>query len=506
MIEIYGLELLKQEQRLRSMISDLYIRDNNTKRLLLLSIREQIPCRLSSIYQKGFGARCEKINALIDRILHDSFIDVNAINKMVDYWQRAIWWEEFNLLIPIRKEISRTEFSIDYKWGFVNQAKKIVVDYIYDNIFPFSEGLSRVEFDNKYGFINKKGELVIPLSFENASDFEFGKAKVMTDKNISAYIDKQGNTVVKPYYDSEFSDENNNLYDGLVRAYDIATRKYGFFDSNGIKVIDYKFDDVSHFSDGLAVICCVDLYGYIDIEGDIVVQPQYERVFSFSENRGMIKQNGLFGFIDNTGRQIIKINYENALNFSDGLAAVKKNGKWGFVDCEGNLVIPFKYLNAKQFSENFAFVKKISGWGFIDKSGIEYTDFNYFDYYSLGWDMEVYGYLSDAMHSFSEGMACVSKMIDIDDEWLTGHCKEAKFGFVDYEGNEVISCIYPPVENSFKNGLAKLGHWFNGGWSYIFYGYLDKDGVPYGFDLESDEKKNKNESSDFESDFELNGH
>ena len=119
----------------------------------------------------------------------------------------------------------------------------------------------------------------------------------------------------------------------------------------------------------------------------------------------MIKQNGLFGFIDNTGRQIIKINYENALNFSDGLAAVKKNGKWGFVDCEGNLVIPFKYLNAKQFSENFAFVKKISGWGFIDKSGIEYTDFNYFDYYSLGWDMEVYGYLSDAMHSFSEGMA-----------------------------------------------------------------------------------------------------
>lgn len=90
--------------------------------------------------------------------------------------------------------------------------------------------------------------------------------------------------------------------------------------------------------------------------------------------------------------------YEKARPFSNGFAAVKQNNLWGFIDINGKKIIENKYLDAEDFSEERAFVLKNSGWGFIDCFGKEYTNFDYFNYKSLGWETEDYGFDDPDMH------------------------------------------------------------------------------------------------------------
>jgi len=49
------------------------------------------------------------------------------------------------VLIPYRK---------GDKWGFCDRARKMVVPAIYDDVGPFSEGISPVKLDGKWGYID----------------------------------------------------------------------------------------------------------------------------------------------------------------------------------------------------------------------------------------------------------------------------------------------------------------------------------------------------------------
>jgi len=55
--------------------------------------------------------------------------------------------------------------DIPGKWGFFNEAGELVIDFIYDNVESFKNGLAKVKFNNKWGIINRKGEVVIPIKF-----------------------------------------------------------------------------------------------------------------------------------------------------------------------------------------------------------------------------------------------------------------------------------------------------------------------------------------------------
>lgn len=78
------------------------------------------------------------------------------------------------------------------KWGFIDPDKNLVIDFIYDDAFPFSEGLASVTINGKKGFINRHGECVIDFQFERATFFKGGRASVTKDE-VTFDIDQQGN-------------------------------------------------------------------------------------------------------------------------------------------------------------------------------------------------------------------------------------------------------------------------------------------------------------------------
>lgn len=92
------------------------------------------------------------------------------------------------------------------KWGYKKVTGEMLTDFVYDEAWPFSDGMAVVGKKNefgemKYGYINRQGKLVIPFTFSVLpGNFHSGLAKV-EPKNKNefeyAFINKKGEAVLK---------------------------------------------------------------------------------------------------------------------------------------------------------------------------------------------------------------------------------------------------------------------------------------------------------------------
>ena len=170
---------------------------------------------------------------------------------------------------------------------------KLIKSFNYQFVYPFSEGLARVEADGKCGYIDKEGKEVVSPKYGDAWDFSEGLARVEAADGKWGYIDKEGKEVVSP-----------------------------------------KYEDADDFREGLARVEADGKYGYIDKEGKEVISPKYEGSGYFGKNTKML-------IASSSDVDVIDYGYEEA--FSDGLIAVKKDGKAGVINQEGEVIIPTIY-------------------------------------------------------------------------------------------------------------------------------------------------------------------
>jgi hypothetical protein len=90
--------------------------------------------------------------------------------------------------------------SENNKYGYMDNAKKIIVQPRYDLAWDFVEGMSLVRLKGKYGYINESGVEQIQPKYNAAINFSDGLAVVKIRKKYG-FIDKQGNLVVPAIYD-----------------------------------------------------------------------------------------------------------------------------------------------------------------------------------------------------------------------------------------------------------------------------------------------------------------
>ena len=90
------------------------------------------------------------------------------------------------------------------KWGFIDKTGKTVSPCKWKDAYSFCEGLACVKKgnvklgfinDDKWGFIDKTGKLVIPCKWKSANSFRNGLALVQDSNGNSFYIDKTGKVV-----------------------------------------------------------------------------------------------------------------------------------------------------------------------------------------------------------------------------------------------------------------------------------------------------------------------
>jgi len=153
---------------------------------------------------------------------------------------------------------------------------------------------------------------------------------------------------------------------------------WGFFDTTGKQIIDFKFNEPSVFKEGLAAINQDGTCGYIDKTGAYAIAPTFLMGWDFSEGVARVKtKDGKMICIDKHGTTAFEWppHVSWAEPFSDGLAATAIRGKgpqgriYGFIDHTGAYVLPPQYLGAEPFSNGLSQVLAGEESGYIDKTG-----------------------------------------------------------------------------------------------------------------------------------------
>lgn len=257
---------------------------------------------------------------------------------------------------PPRQEEEGLHEVVDQKTGlrgFADKTGKVIIDYQFDYVGQFSEGLCWVckkEPDNGIGFIDETGKLVIDYQFDwpgehNPSDFHEGLCPVMVDgsREIFSYIDKTGKVAFPGVYSYEA-----DFCEGLAGVTEVVSTdpyvtRSGYIDKTGKFVIEVEHAGsyCERFHDGVAKITKYGVPTYfIDKQGNKLFEldERFKYVEYSEEGTWRVYDGEHFGFIDNTGKLIVPCKYEARGTFSEGLSPVqdKNGGKWGFVDKEGH--------------------------------------------------------------------------------------------------------------------------------------------------------------------------
>lgn len=216
-----------------------------------------------------------------------------------------------------------------------------------------------------------------------------------------------------------------------VKVKTIGGNFWGFINENGVMVIPPQYELVEDFQDnGLAWVLMNNHHGLIDQSGKYVVKPVYDSITDFSEGRAIVLNDSGYNVIDETGRVLIPNAYESIGDYSEGRASFSQRddqgvSKYGYLDLLGKVAIPSQYQAANDFTKGKALVKiKDSEYALIGLNGERSATFNY----------PFVGMRGDGLLAFQEEI-------------------NGKYGYIDEEGNVVISPRYDGVE-PFQDGRA----------------------------------------------------
>ncbi|MCQ4086557.1 WG repeat-containing protein [Saccharibacillus sp. JS10] len=264
-------------------------------------------------------------------------------------------------------------------FGYTNTNGKTVIKAQYEEVKPFSEGLTAVKKGNLWGFIDKTGKVIVKPKYQQVGQgFSEGLAAVKVSSGKWAYINKTGKIVFTASYD-----EAHDFNDGMAAVWKRKGTTYvgGFIDQKGKEIVKPQYAMLNVFSEGLAPVMKNGKWGYIDKKGKMIIKPQFDGAAPMSEGLALFLQNGKYGYLNAKGKVIVKAQYTGGQSFSEGRAAVKvggslsdRSGKWGYIGVTGKLVIPAQYSdeNAEigSFKEGLAFVQRTDGSKLlIDRSG-----------------------------------------------------------------------------------------------------------------------------------------
>ena len=191
--------------------------------------------------------------------------------------------------------------------SYINRKGELLLESSYGLVI-FNEDLAPFEMNDKFGFINKNHQWEILPVYDQVWPFRNGIAKV---KKAGQWIliNRLGEEMYDMQLDSYSSAGKSLLF---KKSKD---RQWGFVDSKGDWIISPVFDDVKSFSEGLSPVKKNGKWGYINMEGEMVINPDYDDAFAFSHWLGSVEVEGKFGCINTHGEIVIKPKFENPLFF-----------------------------------------------------------------------------------------------------------------------------------------------------------------------------------------------
>jgi hypothetical protein len=229
-----------------------------------------------------------------------------------------------------------------------------------------------------YGFVDAEDKYIVNPIYKEV-DYNFGYQegglfKVVDTKDKIGYVNDHGKLIVPCKYDYVSGFENGYAVVRYLKGeYDYI---HGLIDSTGKEVIPVKYGHLEYYPEDKVLIFgeeTISNLGLMNLKGEIVISAQYV-FWSKNISKGLwpVGKNDKFGVINLKNQVVIPFEYAMIESYSDnlGIAAAQKDesGKYGFIDRTGKTVIPFEYDYGWPSDANII-VKKNNKWGVIDING-----------------------------------------------------------------------------------------------------------------------------------------
>lgn len=290
----------------------------------------------------------------------------------------------------------------DFKYGVIDLEGKSVVNCVYENIYPPSEGMIPAKLGNRWGFLDLEGEPTISYRYSAVNNAGFFQSRAAVElRGEWVIIDRKGKEelfVSQPWI------HLGEISEGLIAAAQIDEHhqlKYGFVDPEGKERIPFEFDKAYSFSGGLAVIgqrttftntvVKPTRYGVINRKGKVILPAVMEHRHQAEVLRDSLFRYGSIAWyeglrscrIHKDGRKTnrgngplekLMVRYDEIRCAEICPIAVRKDGKWGFCDSAGHLVVPNRYDKVECFNNGVAKVWRDDlgeGYFYIDPEGRE---------------------------------------------------------------------------------------------------------------------------------------
>lgn len=299
------------------------------------------------------------------------------------------------------------------------EAPWTLLDNVSDSIFWVKRGDWLT--GEKYEFWKVDGTKMFDAEWENImSGVPVFNSGVVPMRRPSENIMKKGNICLL-YADGRIKDLNvkwdkvTNFKDGVaVVMPSIATGEAFYIDTTGkriypnIKVDGNAFQLIHPLSDGLrAYKAYMGEWGYIDANGVVKLAPKYKDARDFSEGYAWVRMDdGSQQLIDKTGKSVFKCS-SSSTRTSDvvnGRFYVDEGSNTCYYDLKGNQLACFDLGN--QFYGGYAFVSRPKSFGEVDTQLID-TAMNIVR--EIPWSLVDVGMVSEKKPIFtSSGLANVN--------------------------------------------------------------------------------------------------
>lgn len=408
-------------------------------------------------YIKPFSVG-DDINFIVKKTGDKWYICDSLLKKKSDFYDELKYNTIGDELFLVKK---------NNKWGYIDCDGNIVIDFIYDKAWVFSQdSIARVIRDNKHFYIDTKGNCVISVD-SNMTGFTKNRAAVIKDGE-QCLIDRHGKVICKLEVDEIYSFGNDNL---ATVVKDGHTSK---IDTLGNIVLESDYRYITKFFNGFAYALTIPgwHYGLIDSLGNVVVP------FIF-DNYGISNEDNIYIFTKQA--EYTKCSYIEA-----AIYYYNSKGKLIWKDVPSKKVYPPRWNQTRKdfveyFDGNISKLDPIEGLYYVTIKDY-YQDRDYYNNIGLNksqsyfWaivreninDNDFYAFLIDGsgkrwVNKFvklgetnnyaiikreedndysSEGKVTIDNPNNFDFRLETGNNSRYNF-FVTYE----LARDYPPVEN-----------------------------------------------------------
>lgn len=356
------------------------------------------------------------------------------------------------------------------KFGYVDDAGKVVIKHQYSQAFPFVNGKAKVQKSKKWGYIDEKGKAVIKIEFDEIGEFnDYGVARV-TKGGKYGYIYRDGKYMIKPDFNfigtvnedgycwvakgKSLADAMKGLYKGdkviakpiykyigVFQTTDSADYASGIlFDGPNISEIKGNFSKLSTSDVPYVWAKAMNNKHYIlNPEGKYVLKDMsgaigapvndiaLTRIYNKKKNTytyNYVVTDGKFSKLFKKDVTVSCDGKDICMPFYRGTALNVINGNGYLIDKTGQRVSS-QYEEVVPIENSLFIVMKRNRYGLMDHSGNEVVDCQY-------------GKINAPIHG--------SEYLGVKD------MKSGLFGLIDLRGNEVLPFVYDEVHGE------KLGH------------------------------------------------